>query len=304
MFDSKSRREILEMLKGKKAKKILIQVPEGLKGSVFELIRFLEKNGIEVLLSIEPCFGACDLRDKEAKMMGCDILLHIGHRDLGLKTEVPVLYYEYFMDFDFVPLLKKWIKGLKFKKLCLITTMQFVKNLERVKGFLEENGFEVYAGGDVLGCDVSNAKRFENLVDAYLFIGSGRFHPLGLQEKTEKPVLFLDIERGTLENLLKDKKKLEIKRVMRIQKARGFRNFGVVVSTKAGQFHLESAEKIKHILERKGKSAYILVCDQLTPDKLSGLNIDVIVNTACPRIRENSEQFQKIILNPEDVEKI
>lgn len=302
MFDLKRKGEILRKIKERKARRILIQVPEGLKMGVENLIDFLEKNGLETLLSMEPCFGSCDLRDEEAKKLGCDLLLHIGHKDLGLKTEIPVVYYEYFMDFDFVPLVKLILKNLKFRKICLVTTIQFVNNLDPVKKFLEKNGFKVYIGKDILGCEISSAKRFESLIEAYLFIGSGRFHPLGLQEKTNKPVLFLDIEKRTFENLLKEKSRLEVKRQMRIQKAGVLKKFGVVISTKAGQISLKTAEKAKVHLEKRGKKVYMIVCDQVTPEKLLGLGVDVVVNTACPRIREDSEQLKKVILNPEDVE--
>ncbi|MEE9323223.1 MAG: diphthamide biosynthesis enzyme Dph2 [Candidatus Aenigmarchaeota archaeon] len=304
MFDLKRNSKVLKLIKSKKAKRVLIQVPEGLKIGVGNLIDFLEKNGLEVMLSVEPCFGGCDLRDNEAKELGCDLLLHIGHKDLGLKTKPPVVYYEYFMDSDFVPLLRKFLKKLKFRKICLVTTIQFAKNLDSAKRFLEKNGFKIYLGKDILGCDVSNAKRFEGISECYLFIGSGRFHPLGLQERTSKPVLFLDIEKRALEDLSKEKNKLEVKKEMRIQKAGGLRNFGIIISTKKGQLRLKTAENVKKTLKKRGKNVYMLVCDQLIPEKLLGLEIDVLVNTACPRIREDCEQFRKVILNPEDVESL
>lgn len=303
MFDEGRNSEILRMLRERKAKRVLIQIPEGLKTGVQSLIDFLEKSGIGTWLSIEPCFGSCDLRDEEAEKLGCDLLLHIGHKDLGLKTKVPVVYYEYHMDFDFAPLLETALKRLKvYRKICLVTTIQFVRNLETAKKFLEKKGFEVCLGKDILGCDVSNAEKFENIIDAYLFIGSGRFHPLGLQEKTGRPVLFLDIEKLTLEDLSEEKAKLEIRRQMRIQKAKDLGNFGIIVSTKKGQFHLKTAEKAKSLLKKKGKHVYMLACDQLTPEKLLGMEIDVIVNTACPRIREDSGQLGKVVIDPDDIE--
>lgn len=302
MFDKKRCEEILEMIKKIKAKKILIQIPEGLKRSATDLIDFLEKNNIECLLSIEPCFGACDLRDKEAKILGCDALLHIGHADFGLKTEVPTIFYEYYIDFDFINLLKNFIKKLNYKKFCLVTTIQFKNNLKKVKDFLEKNGFEIKAYDYILGCDISRVKKLEKSIDAYLFLGSGRFHPLGLQEKVGKPVLFLDVENQTLENLYKEKEKIEIKKRLKIEKAKSYRNFGIIISLKPGQRKVKEAEKIKKMLLGMGKNAYILIVDQLTPEKILGLKIDVLINTACPRISEDAQQYGKIILNPDEVE--
>jgi 2-(3-amino-3-carboxypropyl)histidine synthase len=73
---------------------------------------------------------------------------------------------------------------------------------------------------------------------------------------------------------------------------------------KKGQFNMKMAEKIKKQLEKKGKKAYIITADQITPEKILGLKIDCIVNTACPRISEDFEIFKKIILNPEDIDKL
>jgi 2-(3-amino-3-carboxypropyl)histidine synthase len=304
MFDRKRNSDILSLLEQKNAKKILIQVPEGLKMNVQDLADFLGKNGIEPLISIEPCFGACDLRDSEAKKLGCDLLLHIGHADLGIKTEVPVVYYEYFIDYDFIPMLRAVIRQIKFRKICLVTTVQFGEGMKTAKKFLEKNGFVVYDGGYVLGCDVSGARQYERMAECYMFMGSGRFHPLGLQERTERPVLFLDVEKRTLEDLSEEKDKMKIKRKLRIEKAKYLQNFGIMVSTTPGQTRMKQAGEIKRKLEKAGKLAYVLAGDHFTPEKLLGLKIDVLINTACPRMRDDAEQFGKIILNADDVDEM
>jgi len=310
MFDRKRKMEILKNLKKAGAKKVFIQVPEGLKMNSLDLVDFLEKNGIETLLSIEPCFGACDLRDHEAKMLDCDHILHIGHSDFGLKAKIPVIYVEYEIPCDPIPLLEWHLKKLEgYERISLVSTIQFVHCLKGAKKFLEGKGKQAYIGssgklknGQVLGCDYSSAKVLEEKVDCFLFIGSGRFHPLGLQEIVRKPVFFLDIEKKNMTNFLREKERLETLRVMRVQKAKGLRNFGIVVSTKPGQLNLKTAEEVKERLEAKGKNAYILVADQLSPEKLMGLKIDALVNTACPRVREDFEQFRKLILDPKDIE--
>ncbi|MFH1237358.1 MAG: diphthamide biosynthesis enzyme Dph2 [Candidatus Aenigmatarchaeota archaeon] len=302
MFDEKRVSEITGLLKGKRAKRVLVQVPEGLKTGVQVLSDALEKNGFDVLVSIEPCFGACDLRDREAKSLDCDALLHIGHADMGIASAVPVIYYDYFMDYDFVPLLRDFENQIKYKNICLVTTVQFLGALKAAKKYMEGRGFSVRDGGKIMGCDALQAKKYEKMVDCYLFIGSGRFHPLGLQERVGKPVLFLDIENRRLENLMGEKNKSEIKRRLRIEKARVMKNFGILVSTKPGQSKIKLALKIRRDLKAAGKNAYVLVGDYFTAEKLLGMKIDVLVNTSCPRIRDDFEQFNKVILNPEDVE--
>lgn len=300
MFSEKQRSEILGLLREKKAGRVLVQVPEGLKKGSIELLDYLEGENIDCVLSAEPCFGACDLRDKEAKVLGCNLVLHIGHMDFGLETSVPVVYYEYKIEHDLVPLAKAAMNNIRHRKLCLVSTVQFSGSLGTVKKFLEKNGFEVHIGGEILGCDTSRAEKYENIVEAFLFIGSGRFHPLGLQERVSKPVLFLDVEKRALEDLHGEKAAIEVKREMRLQKARDLSRFGIIVSTKPGQMRIKTAEKLKKYLREKGKSAFILCVDQLTPDKILGVDIEAIVNTACPRMSEDSGQFKKLMLGPED----
>ena len=310
MFDSVRIREIEKLLKKRGAKRVMVQVPEGLKVSVLKLIDKLNEKGYECLLCIEPSFGACDLADKEAKEMGCDVLLHIGHAIFMKKTALPVIYYEYFIEYDFIPILKRHMSMLSYKKIGLLTTVQFVKSLPKVKRFLETHGKEVFTGknkhsgyeAQVLGCDFSAALAIKDKVDCFLFLGSGKFHPAGFS--INKPVFACDIESGRVYDIGKEIKKEEIKRRLAIEKAKNAKHFAIYVSTKPGQHRLDVAMKIKRKLERLGKHAYIVVANTLTKEKIEGMGIEVIVNTACPRIREDSKALGKIILNPEDIEKI
>lgn len=312
MLEAERKQKLLERVKENKGKRVFIQIPEGLKTGAQELVEFLEKGGLDVFLSIEPCFGACDLRWRDAKDLGCDLVLHIGHSDFGVKSDVPVIYEEWEMEADPVPLLEYHLKKIEgYKKIGLVTTIQFVSVLKGVKDFLEKEGFEVKIGksrkgveGQILGCDHSAGLSIEDGIDCFLFVGSGRFHPLGLQEKTNKPVFFLDIEKNNLTNFSRERERMEVLRRMRIEKARGLERFAVIISTKPGQMKADRDENLKKKLKGLGKKVYVLVADQLTPEKLMGMKIDVIVNTACPRISEDREMFRKVILNPEDVERL
>jgi 2-(3-amino-3-carboxypropyl)histidine synthase len=305
-------KQLIKQMKKEGIKKIFVQAPEGLKIKIQEIVDDLEVNGFEVFTCIEPCFGACDIRCHDAKDLGADAILNIGHGNFGVKCKIPIFYYHYTIDIDPIPLLEYHLGKLeRYKKIGLVTTIQFVHILEKVKNFLEEKNFEVRIGksskgveGQILGCDHSAGLSIQNEVDCFLFIGSGRFHPLGLQEVTNKPVLFLDIERNNLTNFYRERERMETLRLLRVEKAKSLENFGIIISTKPGQFHLKLSKELKEKLKSLGKNVYTLVSDQLTPEKLMGLKIDVLVNTACPRIREDASVFRKVILDPEDVEKL
>ncbi len=300
-------------IRKRKARRVLVQLPEGLKTQTLEIAQALEKSGAEILLSMETCYGACDILDREAKSLSCDLIVHMGHSEMLGKTQVPVIYEEFRMQFDPVPLLEKNLKSLEpYRKICLLTTLQFLDSLEPAKKFLESKGKAVLIGkpkiakypGQVVGCDHSAAKACEHEADCFLFLGSGKFHPLGIAQNVEKPVLFLDFESGKLENLEKEKFRLLKIRAASLEKARDSRNFGILLSTKQGQGSLALAENAKQGLEKKGRKAWILVAGEFTPEKLLGLKIDCLVDCACPRLAEDTSLFKKPIIRPEDIEKI
>jgi len=300
------------------ASRILLQVPEGLKTRALGIADMLEKESkgrAEVLISCDPCYGSCDLMDAEAKALGCDLLVHIGHTGLKLrrKTHVPVVYEEYRLDYDPVPLLVRHLDLLRpCKKICLVTTAQYISSIAHAKKFLESNGKKIYVGqpsiakhpGQVLGCDYSAAEPLDRLVDCFLYIGTGRFHPIGLATRVKKPVLVLDFELGTLENMHRERDMLLRIRFAQVEKAKNLKNFGILVTTKPGQEMPGTAEKARQKLRKKGKNAWLLVMNEILPSKILGLKLECLVNCACPRLTEDFRQFKMPILNPEEVDRL
>ncbi|MBN2330675.1 MAG: diphthamide biosynthesis enzyme Dph2 [Candidatus Aenigmarchaeota archaeon] len=309
MLDEKG---ILRKLRGLKAKTVLVQMPEGLKARAAGISDHLSRNGIRSVISVEPCFGACDLRDKEAKDLGCDAVLHIGHSDFGLKTAVPVIFDEYRVEFDPVIPLKRGIRKLHpFRAIGLVTTVQHVGSLGKAVEYLRAQGHDVLTGkskklkdGQVLGCDFSSAESIASKVDCFLYMGTGRFHPLGLLERVDKPVFSLDIESGELHDMTGERDRLLVRKRMRIEKARGLNRFAVFISTKQGQMSRDSAFRIRESLSSIGKDAFIISADTLTPQKIMGMGIEVLVNTACPRIYDDQKSFGIVILNPDDIDSL
>src|SRR3989344_1588884 len=81
------------------------------------------------------------------------------------------------------------------KKIGIVTTAQFLDKSKYIIKYLEKNQKEVFIDkdkqknkGQILGCDVSAAIKIQDKVDAFLYIGSGRFHPIGVALKTNKDV--------------------------------------------------------------------------------------------------------------------
>lgn len=287
-----------------------------MKAKALRISREFEKAGNEVMISCEPCYGACDLRDSEAKRLGCDRIIHYGHSKF-VDSEIPVEYVEIKSE-EKMAIPENEIKKLSgFQKIGLISTLQFVDALPRIKKQLEKIGKEVFIGGSgnknlydgqILGCNMGAAKSVEKKVDCFLYVGSGKFHPLGVALATKKPVLVFDTEKNKIEKV--ETEKFLKQRLATIEMARDAKTFGILVSSKPGQTNLKAAEEIKKKLEKSGRSAHILVMDEIKPEKVDYLGgesggIDAFINTACPRIGiEDRTLFRKPILNLDEAEEV
>lgn len=291
-------------------KRVLIQVPEGLKKNFLEIAKEFERRGFVPILSADACYGACDTADAEAKKLGCAKIVHYGHSDFGVKTEVPVEYREYRIGYDPTKTLQKFSELFKkFDAIGLITTVQYLDSLAAAKKFFESAGKKVAIGksikrcgakylGQILGCDTTAATSVEDKTDCLLFIGSGKFHYFGISAK--KPVFILDVEKDAISRA-SNSERLERQRYARIAIAKGCKRFGILISTKPGQMNIDSAVKVRERIEKSGREVFIVTADEFTPDKLLGMDFDCYVNCACPRMTDDSEKFGKPIVNPEDL---
>ena len=297
--------EVIKKLKDLKAKRVFLQFGEGLKLKIQGIVKKLEEEGFDCVVCLEPCYGACDVRDHEAKVLGCDAILHIGHENFLEKTSLPVVYWEYFIEADPLPILEKEFDKLKnFERIGLITSIQFVKLIPEVKKFLENKGKKAFAQkslqyeGQILGCNLNSAKTIENKVDCFLCISAGKFYGLGLVLETEKPVLCLDLEKKEIHTLEEFKKKIQKIIVWNKAQLKEAKRVGILVSWKKGQFRLPF--ELKKKLEKEGKEVFILAFDEVAPEKIEGLKFDALVNYACPRIGiDDLEKYKAPIINAE-----
>lgn len=188
-------------------------------------------------------------------------------------------------------------KLAKLGRVGLMTTVQHLEQLKEVSKQLPGS----VVGGQVLGCNASNAIKISPKVDLFLFIGTGRFHPIEIAKKTGKDVYVYNPMSKKLAELDKN----DILAIEKIR-TRGMIKFhssdviGVIVSTKDGQkpkFNLNKLEK-----KYPKKKFYEFVTNTIDYNELENFNfIQAWVNTACPRIIEDYERIPKGIVNLEDV---
>lgn len=289
--------ELIQRMRATGKKKFVLQLPEGLKTRATDIISALEKEGFEIIWAADPSYGACDLALEEARVSEAEALVHVGHSKfyVDFETPVPVLYFPWKMNADFDNI---DISIIKEKNLGIITTIQHTDILNEAKKFFETKGKTAIIGGQILGCWTLSAEKIEDKVDAFVFIGSGHFHPLAIKDR-KKPVYVVDIEKRTAEKL--NTELFEKRRWANIYKARDAKTFAILVSAKAGQKELLGvAADIKRKIESAQKQAIILIMDEITEAKLQGIRAGAFVNTACPRILDDT--WTRPIINAMDID--
>ena len=195
---------------------------------------------------------------------------------------------------------KNWNKLSGYTNIIVYSTIQHLNKLDGVIGFLNEKGLKSHKGGQVLGCSSDFIKLVDG--DCVLYIGSGKFHPLNIAEKTKKPVYILNPISQSFDKVDEDEVACIGKRKKGlIAKAIDSNSYGILISTKSNQFDLDSALKLKERIKNKGKKAYLIVGEELSPTNLLPYDIDMFINTACPRIAE--DEFHKPIIDKSLFEK-
>jgi len=289
------------------AKRVLLQLPEGLKPEALRLAKIVERNSALPIISADPCYGACDVAINEAESLGVDLIVHFGHSKLLMHERVPTIYIEARAT---VPVDKAVEQALpllsKYVKIGLATSVQHVQALNQAREILVMAGKTVILGdsgqmsypGQVSGCNYSNVKSIADEVDAFLFVGGGLFHALGVALSTSKPTVIADPYDDRAFSIDDEAQKIVKQRWASIEEARNANTFGVIIGLKPGQKRIDKALKIKDLAQKHGDAAYLFAAEEIAPETLLEFpSVDAYVNTACPRISlDASGKFSKPVL--------
>jgi 2-(3-amino-3-carboxypropyl)histidine synthase len=286
-------------LRGRGARVVALQFPEGLKREAPEMALILKEAGFEVIVSGDPCYGACDLPLPALAL--ADVLVHVGHAPVS--DQPGVLYDLHPMDFP-MEVLEQALPLLTGNRIGLVTTSQHLHLLPGMVEYLGSRGIEaLVAGGQgrarypgqVLGCSFSGGR--ETGCGEILYVGTGLFHPEGIQLATGARVIALDPYLGTAAPVSADR--LKRRRFALMEQAKEAERIGVIVSTKSGQQRLALARRLVSL---SGKAVLVAMCE-VSPEELLNLGFDCYVNTACPRLAYDDQiRFTVPVLSPPEFE--
>lgn len=314
MYDIEEEK-ILHEIKRLGLKRVLVQFPEGLKPLGFELAQLIEQEtNAEVFLAGDPCYGACDLSLSATRLVGAELLIHIGHAEIpGEFTDEKVMYIEARSDARVEqPMLQALEMLTQEKVVGLASNIQHIHKIEQAKQILEEHGKQVLVGrpsgwlkypGQVLGCDYGSVRAIAEKTDAIVILSSGDFHALGLPLATGKRTIVVDPFHGTAKDMTEECGRLLMKRWATITKFKAAKKIGIIVGLKSSQMNISVARRLKQLLKENGYKPQLICATEVIPEALDSFtDVEAYVEISCPRIStDDQDRYAKPILNPEEV---
>ncbi len=301
--------ELFAAVRAAAPKRIVLQVPAGLVRDAHELAaRLRTEVGTPVDVAARACFGACDppSRDEAPR---ADLAVVLGHAPIPNALPARRTFFvEMRSDVGDPDAIARVVRDADLpRRLGLVASVQHLDLVPTLAVALERVGYTGVVGrGDrrlaypaqALGCNYTGAEATRDAVDAFLFVGSGRFHPIGLALAVDRPVWSIDPFRGVLEAPI-DRASIVRRRQLAVAAARDARRWGVLVSTFVGQMRMPSALALQERARSRGREAEILLADRIDGRDLEGRSFDAYVSTACPRIAiDDGPNYAKPLLTP------
>ena len=197
----------------------------------------------------------------------------------------------FFLDAKAKTNINSLIKKVKIKgKIGLIAIVQYSHLLKELQEKLPNSVIL----GQVVGCNLVPLKK-EN-VDAYLYLGVGKFHPIYAARKTKKPTYILNPDTQEFSKIKESEIiQYERQKLARIKKFLAADKLGIIVSTKPGQENIVLAINMHKTLK---KDTFIFSTNTLDLNELENFpEIQMWVNTSCSRIESQN------IINYEEIPK-
>jgi len=313
MYDLEEAR-LIDEIKKRSSRRVLLQLPEGLKPQAARLADKLQSvTGAEVFVSGDPCYGACDLALHQMKELHADLLIHVGHAEIpNENAHDDTVYIEARSDEKMEKPLAEALRLLNDEKdIGLAASVQHLHLLKPARESLERAGKTVWIGkasgrlkheGQILGCDYGSVQSIAGKVEAFIVIAAGDFHALGVSLSTGKRTIVADPYQQTARDTAHLVDRILRQRYATILKFKEAQRVGIVVGLKSGQINMSLGKRLKTLLEQSGKHCMLIASSELIPDSLESFtDLDALVETACPRVAiDDRSRYHKPVVSSEE----
>ena len=148
--------QLMERIQANDNRLIALQIPEGLKMQALEMMDTIEtETSAKVVLAADPCYGACDLVHDKMKLMGVELVAHMGHSQMNIDSGMPTQFIDVTYDGDpeltpVIPFLDAH-KAIAEKRLADQATPEHMSEEEAKERFLDAVGRMAPLTGTKLG---------------------------------------------------------------------------------------------------------------------------------------------------------
>lgn len=302
-------KKIFQEIEKRKPVSVALNGPDGIIPKIQESAsKIMERFGIPAYVMADSCFGTCDLNSNGAKVLGAEILFHIGHTINSMSFGDNIVLIDAFDDMPFEKIARKCAEEIKERTVSLVTDSQHLHEIDKVQKILEEGGITVKIGkgkgqlndGQVFGCEFYPVAETKNTVEANVFLGQSNFHAAGIALSTNLPTYVLDPYFNEIREVTEFARKLQKSAILTIYKAAEAETFGIIVGLKEGQFSKVTALKFKKELESIGKKVQLFAITDISDERLRNLKgIDAFIQVACPRISTDNHFHKPVLSTPQ-----
>ncbi len=311
-------------LRGMRASRIALQLPDGLKPYARCIARRVrEETGASVVVHGDHVYGSCDLAyPLLAGLLGVDAIVHVGHtpypREIsweGVEPRgTPRVVYLAAESLLGVPR-DAWEEAASIlsshgaRRVAVVSTAQHVGLLGEARAALSSMGFEAvvprgappyFMDGQVIGCDYRLARAAE--ADSYLIVAGGRFHALGLYLSTLRPVVQVDPYRGRALDFTPEGERVYRVRLYKVSQALDARGWAIIAGLRTGQYRPWLVDSLTRRVRERGGEYLVYALQSFDLDHARMIDadwIDAFVVTSCPRIPiDDLASYEKPVLTP------
>lgn len=302
-------KRIFDEIERRKPVSVALNGPDGILPKIQDTASaIMERFGIPAYVLADSCFGTCDMNTNGAKVLGAEILFHIGHTVNSTSFGDNIVLVDAFDNISFDNIAKKCAEEFRGKTISLVTDSQHLHEVDKVKSILEQGGVQVKIGkgkgqlndGQVFGCEFYPVMETREVVDANIFLGQSNFHAAGIALSTNRPTFVLDPYFNEIREVTEFAQGLQKKAILAVYKAAEAESFGIIVGLKEGQFSKMTALKFRKELESLGKKVQLFALTDITDDKLQNLRgVDAFIQVACPRISTDNHFHRPVLSTPQ-----